>query len=163
MWTKSKTEDLMYLGLRGRWITALLATCPTQGRLFHGFEWPPLFPSRAPLTGSHATSHNHTSRRRSLLTLAAPWNYFRLEGMLIIKRLTVLEAITWYWNTSEGPKMVAMAFSFSVFKAFYFLQWNQLRIECEQWLWISFAFVKLCLNRKVILTEFICLGISSLL
>ena len=133
MWTKSKTEDLMYLGLRGRWITVLLATCPTQGRLSHGFEWPPLFPGRAPLTGSHAFSHNHTSRHRSLLTLAAPWNYFRLEGMLIIKRLTVLEAITWYWNTSEGPKMVAMAFSFSVFKAFYFpLSFHHLFFWLEQ-------------------------------
>lgn len=90
---------------------------PLRAACLMGLNDPHCSPARP---RSQAHMQPHTSRHRSLLTLAALWNYFRLEGMLIIKRLTVLEAITWYRNASEGPRMVAMAFSFSVFKAFYF-------------------------------------------
>ena len=74
-----------------------------------------------PHSQTHMQPHANTCpKHHSLFTLEAPWTYFRLEGMPIIKKGTVLEAITWYMNTSEGPKMLAVAFSFSIFKEFYF-------------------------------------------
>lgn len=65
---------------------------------------------------------------------------------------------------SLSPRLsLSQVCSIVFLKHFIFHSGNQLRIEYEQWLRISFAFVKLCHNRKVILTEFICLGISFLL
>lgn len=83
---------------------------PGQGCLSHGFEWPPLFPF-----WPHSHTHmqlcaNTHSKHHSLLTLEVLWNYFRLEGMSAIKKVAVWEAMTWYRDTSEGPKMLAMAF-----------------------------------------------------
>lgn len=113
---RAKQRDLTSLCLREDESQCCWQSTP-QGRLSQGFEWPPLW-SRA--SNSLATSHKHASQHHAPLTLEAPWDYFRLGGTHIIKRVTVLEAITWYMNTSEEPKVVAMAFSFSIFKEFYF-------------------------------------------
>lgn len=74
-----------------------------------------------PHSQAHTQPHTNTHpQHHTRLTLEALWDYFRLEGMHMMKKVTVLEAITWYMNTSEGPKVLAVAFSFSVFKEFYF-------------------------------------------
>lgn len=91
------------------------------------------------------------------------WLLFYNDSKMETQRLRVYEAHFWRLSRSQVCFVACACVCARVFKAFHFPQWNQLRRECELWLWISFAFVELCHNRKVILTEFICLGISFLL
>lgn len=73
------------------------------------------------LSWPHSQTHTNTHLQHHMsLPSEAPWNYFMRQNTHIIKKTAVLEAITWYMNTSEGPKMLAVAFSFSVFKELYF-------------------------------------------